>query len=134
MPLVLDASVVLSWLLPDERSDEAQTIVERVVDETFQAPALVDFEVANALLQAARRGRVPQSFVRELLSTWLELPVGRDLADPDAIVRGAALAERHSLSAYDAAYVELAIRRGFALATFDAALARAARAEAVPLA
>ena len=134
MGLVVDASVVLAWLLPDERSEAAQRIVEGFAHEPAQAPGLLGLEVANSLAQAGRRARIPVVLQRELLDAYLALPIALDATDGHAIARCAELARRHALSAYDAAYLELAARRRFALATFDAALARAARKEGITLA
>ncbi|MFO1200675.1 MAG: type II toxin-antitoxin system VapC family toxin [Burkholderiaceae bacterium] len=133
MGLVVDASVVLAWLLPDERSDAAQGIVEALAHEPAQAPGLLGLEVANALTQAGRRARIPVALQRELLDAYLALPIALDPTDGHAVARCAELARRHALSAYDAAYLELAARRRFALATFDTALARAARKEGIAL-
>jgi len=133
MGLVVDASVVLAWLLPDERSDAAQGIVEALARLTAQAPGLLGLEVANALTQAGCRARIPVALQRELLDAYLALPIALDPTDGHAVARCAELARRHALSAYDAAYLELAARRRFALATFDTALARAARKEGIAL-
>lgn len=134
MGLVVDASVVLAWLLPDERSEQAQRIVEALAHEPAQAPGLLGLEVANALTQAGRRARIPLALQRELLDAYLALPIAFDATDAGAIARCADLARRHALSAYDAAYLELAARRRLALATFDTALARAARKEGIAIA
>ena len=133
MGLVVDASVVLAWLLPDEHSGAAQHIVESFAHESAQAPGLLGLEVANALTQAGRRARIPVALQRELLDACLALPIALDPTDGHAVVRCGELARRHALSAYDAAYLELAARRRFALATFDTALARAARKEGIAL-
>ena len=46
---------------------------------------------------------------------------------PDIILRLSGLAEQYTLSAYDAAYLELAQRRGLVLASLDLSLGAAAR-------
>ncbi len=133
MAFVLDASIVLAWLLPDEDSEAAQRIVTRLATESAQAPSLLHFEVSNALLQAGRRERISAALRAEMRAAFFALPVAIDSPDASALERSDAIAARHALSIYDASYLELAARRGIALATFDAALARAARAESVDL-
>ncbi|MBW7923319.1 MAG: type II toxin-antitoxin system VapC family toxin [Burkholderiaceae bacterium] len=134
MPIVLDASVVLAWLLPDERSDEARTLIHHGVRERIRAPSLLLLEVANALRTAERRGRLRPAARRDLLDDFLSLPIALEPVSSSAVLRADELASRHSLTAYDAGYLELALSSRSALATFDEALKRAATAEGVPLA
>ncbi|HEY0877576.1 MAG TPA: type II toxin-antitoxin system VapC family toxin [Zeimonas sp.] len=134
MSIVLDASVVLAWLLPDQRSDEARALLHRGVLERMRAPSLLLLEVANALRTAERRGRLRPALRRGLLDDFLSLPIALGPVSDGAVLRADALASRHSLSVHDACYLELAASSRSALATFDAALARAARAEGVVLA
>ncbi|MCD6672941.1 MAG: type II toxin-antitoxin system VapC family toxin [Burkholderiaceae bacterium] len=134
MPVVLDASVVLAWLLPDERSDEARILIHHGVRERIRAPSLLLLEVANALRTAERRGRLRPAARRGLLDDFLSLPIALEPVSSSAVLRADELASRHSLTAYDAGYLELALSSRSALATFDEALKRAATAEGVPLA
>lgn len=133
---VLDASVALAWMLPDEaNATEARRLIDAVVEEGAVAPAHWRLEVGNGLLMAERRGRVRDGTADALLGRLAALPIA---LDPETAVRAwdaaPPLVRRHGLSLYDAAYLELAIRKGLALATFDAALRRAATAERVPVA
>ena len=95
-------------------------------------PALWYWEMANGLLVASRRGRKEWSEVRPQLEWLGALDI---VVDDDSISAAwhltASIALRHRLTAYDAAYLELALRRSLPLATLDKALARAARAEGV---
>jgi predicted nucleic acid-binding protein len=133
MAFIVDASVVLAWLLPDERSEQAQALMGRLADGGVQAPSLIHLEVANALLQATRRGRLPTARAAEMLEIFLALPVALQAPDPDATRDAWNLARRHGLSQYDACYLELARRRALPLATLDELLGRAAEREGVPL-
>ena len=126
MSFVLDASVVLAWLLPDDPSEAAERIIGRLNQGSAQAPALLLQETANALLQAERRARIPATTTTELLSTLLTLPLLLDPVSPESLMRALALARAHTLSVYDAMYLALAEQRGLPLATFDAQLARVA--------
>lgn len=133
---VLDASVALAWMLPDEaNSAEARRLIDVAVEEGAVVPTHWRLEVGNGLLMAERRGRVRGGTVDALLGRLAALPIA---LDPETAVRAwdaaPALVRRHGLNLYDAAYLELAVRRRLALASFDAALRRAATAERVPIA
>lgn len=131
MALVLDASVALAWLLPDEHSDAAAALVRGASGERLRAPSLLLLEVGNALVQAERRGRVSLGVRDELLTAFTSLPIALEPIAAEATLRAAALAARRALTLYDASYLELALTRRAPLATFDHALAAAARAEGV---
>lgn len=133
MSFVLDASVVLAALLPDERSDIAHSLLHRAARERARAPSILLLEIGNGLVQAERRGRIGRKLRDELLDAFTSLPIGLEPIVADTMVRAAGLAARRELSLYDAAYLELALARGCPLATFDSALAEAARAERVPM-
>ena len=96
-------------------------------------PSIWPAEVANGLLAAARRGRIDDAGTRSFLQSLKALPI---TVDGEALARVGewlSIAGRHNLSAYDAAYLELAMRHSATLATLDRALARAARAQDVPV-
>ena len=129
--LVLDASVAAAWLFDDENEPRADATLTRIESETAFVPQLWHLEVRNALLAAERRGRIKADEVEERLRFLRELPVETDAA-PN-LDRAFALARKRQLSFYDALYLELALRRTGAVATLDAALARAAIAEGIAL-
>ncbi|MGH8800671.1 MAG: type II toxin-antitoxin system VapC family toxin [Casimicrobiaceae bacterium] len=133
MSFVLDASVILAWLLPDERSDVAHSLIRGALDEGLRAPSMVLVEVGNALVQAHRRGRIRQSVRDELLAASTSLPIALEPIEAEAMLRAVELATRHALTLYDASYLELALTRRCPLATLDRALAAAARGENVPI-
>lgn len=133
MTIVLDASVALAWLLPDERSEAAERLVARAVREHLHAPSLLLVEVANALLQAERRQRLRRAARLELFDAFTSLPMVLEPIAAEATLRALELAESDSLTVYDACYLELALVRECALATFDEALGRAAHARGVPI-
>lgn len=131
MAFVLDASVVLAWLLPDERSDTARQLIARAARDRARAPSLLMLEVGNALLQAERRTRLRRATRLELLEAFTALPLTLEPIAAETMLRASDLAAKHSLTLYDACYLELALARQCALASFDQALVRAARAEGV---
>jgi len=134
---VLDASVGVTWVLQDRATAKTDGLLKRVFDEGAAAPAVWPYEMANAWLKTGRRLRMPRTAIqhemRFLFIVLKRVAVDLDAGDADTFSTAMDLALRHALSSYDAAYVELAVRRGLPLATLDRALARAAAAEGVEL-
>lgn len=128
---VVDASIALAWLLPDEESDEAERVIILAKLSGPIAPALFPLEVANALRSNLRRKRIDEAYRDEALMQLTRAAVARDLEsyDPVVLAETVRLSDRHGLSVYDAAYLELAIRHDAPLGTLDEDLRRAAAAE-----
>ena len=124
MAFVVDASVTLTWLFEDESIPAAEQLQDRLTAESALVPTIWRDEVTNALVVACRRGRISQAHVDRFCALLAQLPIDAVEAPPMAEV--ARLALRHELTAYDAAYLQLAVARGLALATVDARLAAAA--------
>jgi predicted nucleic acid-binding protein len=134
MPYVIDPSVALAWLLPDETNARANTI-RQAIENGAEAwiPAHWWLEIGNGLLMAERRGRIAPEQIAQALSLVESLPLEEDEATAEQIpMRTMSLARKYGLTLYDAAYLELAQRRGAILATFDAQLIKAAAKEHVP--
>jgi predicted nucleic acid-binding protein len=129
---VLDASVTLAWCFADEGSDYAVGVLDRLRSSEAVAASHWGLELANALLVAERRGRIEPGDVSRLTKFVLALPIAVDPVARrrplDSIHR---LGRSHGLSAYDAAYLELAVRYGIPIATLDSDLRVAAEAEGV---
>jgi predicted nucleic acid-binding protein len=124
---VLDCSVAVSWCFEDEASPATDDLLDRVRDEGAIVPALWRWEVANVLLVGVRRGRLSAGDASARLSLIDTLSIAQDAdASEKAWRETFLLAQTHALSAYDAAYLELALRLGADLATKDADLRRAA--------
>ncbi|MEO5763948.1 MAG: type II toxin-antitoxin system VapC family toxin [Casimicrobiaceae bacterium] len=128
--LVLDASMALSWLFERETVAERKRAVgalDRLEKDTAVVPALWHTEVLNALLVGERRKLVMPAQSTEYLARLGMLPISVDSAAPmvrrDAVV---GLGRQHDLTAYDATYLDLAMRTGGPLASFDRQLAKAA--------
>ena len=134
--LVLDASVVLTWCFPDEESQKALEISERIAkgDRVAVTP-FWRHEILNALLVGERRKRLTPELSQAFIDDLNRLPIDVDEGATSAFVFDVtqALCRKHGLTAYDAAYLELALRGGHALATVDDALHKAAAAENVSL-
>lgn len=134
MSLVIDASVALAWCFEDEASPATDRIAARVIADGGLVPALWHLEVANALLHAERRRRVAAADVAAMLRRLTDLPIEVDAETAGRAGRDTlALARAEKLTIYDGAYLELALRRGVALATRDEALAAAAGRRGVPV-
>ena len=129
---VLDASTVIAWAIEDERQGRAVDVLIRLrTGDEARVPALWWFEVRNALVVNERRGRLSEADTATLLRELARLPVGIDRAPDETGIL--ALARHHRLTAYDAAYLELARRASLPLASLDKALRRAASASGVAL-
>ncbi len=132
--LVLDVSLSCAWCFADEASAEAWAILERLQTARAHVPALWLWETGNVLVQAERRGRIRAAAIRTFLGLLESLPISIDQPTlASAWHDTLALARSHRLTTYDAAYLELALRRGLPLASRDRALQDAARLEGVPL-
>ncbi|WP_417230169.1 type II toxin-antitoxin system VapC family toxin [Brevundimonas sp.] len=132
---VLDASIALAWLLPDEESDTAEKVMVLARRSGAIAPALFPLEVANALRSNLRRGRLDATYRDAALDQLDKASVARDLEayDPAVLRETVRLSDKHDLTVYDAAYLELALRHDAPLGTLDDDLRRAAGAENVVL-
>jgi predicted nucleic acid-binding protein len=132
--LVLDASVAISAVVEEANSEIARDILLRVAEVGGYVPGLWHLEVGQTLLVAERLGRMTRSQRLLALETLSELPIAVDDTTHDQAWRGImAAAEQYRLSVYDAAYLELSLRLGLPLATFDLALRRAATSAGVEL-
>ncbi|MBY5705934.1 type II toxin-antitoxin system VapC family toxin [Rhizobium leguminosarum] len=129
MPFVVDASVAAAWLLADEESRTAEEALSFLETEDALVPDLFWHEMRNILLTAERRKRISNKDVLACLMRLTSLPL-RTVSSEDhlPILR---LAGKYQLSAYDAAYLALAVAENISLATLDARLERAASAESL---
>jgi predicted nucleic acid-binding protein len=126
--MVVDASVALAWGFPDEGNEYANSVLLMLERETMLVPVLFALEVANALVMGERRKRLRQAEIQRFVDLLEGLSMVQDV-QPRGVIMNAvlAIAREHGLSAYDAAYLELAIRAAAPLATLDKALRAAAR-------
>ena len=130
MPFVLDASAALAWALP-EQSPAAEAARLRIAADPALVPALWWFELRNGVIVNERRGRIAEAESGRFLQRMSALPIVFDHSPHETTLM--ALARRHRLTVYDAAYLELALREGVPLATLDEPLASAAASEGVDL-
>jgi predicted nucleic acid-binding protein len=130
----VDASVTSAWCFEDEATPSTDGVLEAVVRRGARVPALWLSEMANVLTSAERRGRVDSEQVSHFLEALMALPIEIDHPEPAFLVTALARISRDErLTAYDAAYLELALRSGLPLATRDGALKAAAERLGVAL-
>lgn len=126
--IVIDASLAAAWCFDDEATVEADQMLDRVRAEGARVPCLWHLEIANVLRQAGRRGRISEADSSRRLELLAQLPIVTDI---ETMTRAwgptLALARSHTLTVYDAAYLELAARLGLSLASKDKELLAAAR-------
>jgi predicted nucleic acid-binding protein len=137
MKFVLDASVALLWLVPQTNPsgiDYADAILTAMKESQAVVPALFALELANVVAKVESKGLITQADSQRYISLLGQLNL---VTDPATMVHALGdtlnLARRYKLSAYDAAYLELALRAGLALSTLDADLAKAATSAGVTI-
>jgi len=138
MQFVLDNSVTMRWLFGDGSADDvayADHVLELLAEPGASAlvPAIWALEVGNVIARAENRGLIDETRSAEFLALLQAMAIEPDEETFDqALEQTLHLARRHGLSTYDAAYLELAQRRGLPLATLDAALRKAADSSGTP--
>lgn len=124
---VLDCSATLPWVFASEATKATDALLDQLADGgRAWVPALWHLEVANVMLGAQRRGQIDKAGVEKFMSTLRTLDIQVDDETISvAWTRTLAIGETFGLTAYDAAYLELALRKGFPLASLDSQLKRA---------
>ena len=129
--IVVDCSVLIAGLLPDEIDGQAQVLLEGLQRGTVVVvvPALFYQEISNVLLMAYRRKRINREVLSQYIDVVAMLPLKVDTAaatQSSTMKTVCELAEQHGLTTYDASYLELAIRFDLPLVTLDSDLYNAA--------
>jgi predicted nucleic acid-binding protein len=134
MSLVLDSSVTLAWIYSEETTEPIRHAFDLISQNGAWVPGIWRLEVASVLEMGVRRKRHDAAFRDATLADLAQLPIHVDgETDQQAWQATLRLAKRHQLTLYDAAYLELALRRGLSLATLDEDLRRAAQNEKLSL-
>ena len=125
MSFVVDCSVAARWLLPDEATPYTNAVFDLLTKQDAVVPALFLPEFANVFLKLSRQSKLPQATALGAVQRFaaLRMEVDRNTPDPERLFT---LAVHYGLSAYDATYLELALRRGLPLACWDGGLKAAA--------
>lgn len=125
---VLDCSVTMAWVFPDEATEATARLRDLLEDDRAVVPSLWAIEVGSVLLAATKRRRIGVESWEELCAHLEALPIEVDPFSVSRVWGGALrLAHSYDLTVYDAVYLELALRRQLPLATLDQALGTAAR-------
>lgn len=134
--LVLDCSVTVAWFFEDEFTPYSESIRQLVLQQATSAivPAIWSSEISNVLFQAERRKRISTDKVNRALHVLSQLPIEVDYLPIGNMGHVMHLCRKHTLTSYDATYLELAIRKNGSLATQDKNLLQAAKTEAATLA
>lgn len=134
---VLDASVAFSWCFPGDPTEDtpySRRILLKLATDNAVVPQIWGFEIANIIFVAFdKRKRISQRQIDEYLQLLKALPIRVEPSDLWMSVALESQARKWSLSAYDTAYLDLALRRGLPLATADDDLKRIAAAEGIPV-
>jgi predicted nucleic acid-binding protein len=131
---VLDGSVTLAWYFADEADAYADEVGRQLPSVRAIVPTIWPLEVANAVLMGERRKRSTAAQAATWISYLLTLPITvDDETSAHALGTILSLSRMQGLSAYDAAYLDLAMRRGLPLASLDDRLKAAAAAVGVSL-
>ncbi|MGB8471689.1 MAG: type II toxin-antitoxin system VapC family toxin [Candidatus Sulfotelmatobacter sp.] len=132
---VVDASVVLTWCFPDENSALAERVAQMFKEgDSSIAPSFWPHELLNALLVGEKRKRISGDLIRAFLTDLATLPIVLQESQADAVFDGIqSLSREHGLTAYDAAYLDLAQTNGLPVATLDEDLMRACARTGVEL-
>ena len=132
MPFVLDCSMAMAWVFPDEANPGTDSLRDSLIEDFAFVPGLWPIEVANVLLVATRRGRIATGDWVRVQSGLDSLPIEVDSETAlRAMTSALPLAHQHNLSVYDAVYLELALRMDLPMATLDKALGAACRTAGV---
>ena len=123
----MDASVALAWCFPDETSASADRVLNDLEGVPILVPSIWGLEVANAITVGLRMRRITLADVEQFVTLLNNLPIVVDSQPPAVhIARILPLTTEFGLTAYDAAYLELARRKDARVATLDKKLAKAA--------
>lgn len=131
---VLDNSIVMAWCFGDEANAYADAVLERLAESTAMVPAIWPLEVVNVLLVAERRKRLGVADGVRFLALLSALPIVVEHQGRKAMMKELlSLARSSELSAYDAAYLDLAMRNNCPVATLDKKLLEAAKKLDIPV-
>lgn len=127
MPFVIDNSISSGWFIRNQATPYGDSIALRLQDDRAVAPPIWELEFANVLRTACLRKALTAQTAQEVAARVASLPIDveRQAVRPAELL---SLALRYGLTSYDAAYLELALRRQLPIATLDAALSEAAMA------
>lgn len=127
--VVIDASVIASWFLPDEADENHGDLLNHIDKIKIHVPSIFEHEFMNILLNAEKNKRLERATSVEILEIVSHYPIAMELSTSVLMdkINVFAMARAHHLTAYDAAYLELAVRLGIPLITNDKSLLEVAK-------
>jgi predicted nucleic acid-binding protein len=127
--VVIDASVIASWFLPDEAEENHEDMLNNIDKIKIHVPSIFEHEFMNILLNAERGKRLEKPTSIEILETISRYPIAIEPSTAVLMdhINVFEMARTHNLTAYDAAYLELAARLDTPLITNDKPLLEAAK-------
>jgi len=132
---ILDASIAISWCFPGDPTENtpySRRVLEELIANDAIVPEIWAFEIANNIFVSySKRKRISEQQITEYLSLLRALPIRVEAQSLWANVDLESLARRQNIAAYDAAYLDLALRTDLALATSDEPLRQAAIAQGI---
>lgn len=121
-PVVVDASVAVKWFLPEERSEEARSLLDG--KSRLLAPDLLWIEVASVVWKVARRGGLTNAEAEQIVGDCSAFPV--EICESQPLLQPAMkIATATDRTVYDSLYVALAEREKCAVVTADQRLVNA---------
>ena len=134
---VLDASIAVAWCFPGDPAEDtpySRHILELLATQDAVVPEIWAFEVANSIFVSfSKRGRITERQIQEYLQRLKALPISVESCDLWLNVGLEVQSRKWNLTPYDAAYLDLAVRKNIPLATADGDLRRVARAEGIEI-
>ena len=122
--IVIDASVVASWFLPDENAGKYSELFNHLDRLQIMVPVIFEYEILNIVLIARKRGRISPTIQKDIVNKLKELPIDVEDCTNDGSYSAYELANTYSLTVYDASYLELANRLKLPLLTYDKEMLR----------
>lgn len=126
MSFVVDCSVAARWFLPDESTPYTESALQLLASRQGVVPNLWLSEFASVFLKLERRKLLAAGLADGIVARTEALALLVDQDTPSA-ARLFRLARTYGISAYDATYLEVALRRGIPLACWDGGLRQAAQ-------
>jgi predicted nucleic acid-binding protein len=133
MGVVIDASIALAWLLPDEDGGSFDALLTGAGEDPPLVTGLWLYEVSNALVTAVRKKRMPRADAEEALDLVSAVPVNVKQFSWIDMRASFRIANEHGLSLYDASYLQLALQTGASICTLDNPMRRAAEVLKIPV-
>jgi len=131
---VIDNSIVMSWCFRDETNQYADAVLDRLSESTAFVPSIWPLEVVNVLWVAERKKRLKEADSVRFITLLSQLPIIVEHEQLERRMKDVlSLARVNNLSSYDAAYLDLSMRKGFSLASLDSRLIKAAKKANVPI-